>query len=238
MPPSSSPAWPRDGATAEAMRAALRAALPATIKLTDQIQVQGAAAPAAATAPSRRRRDRSPTRQGSRSRPLRQPKIATLPADAPPPSRVQPLPSPRPAAGGGSQPRTGEPAPVVEGQGLRGPSWRSLLQAPARSCSSSPAPSSTAPASRPSTSSPRRSSPARACASRSTATPAPRAAPRSISSSRCGAPNRWWPIWSRRASMRRSSSRSGYGATQPVAPNDSSENMAKNRRIEFTVRPK
>jgi outer membrane protein OmpA-like peptidoglycan-associated protein len=30
----------------------------------------------------------------------------------------------------------------------------------------------------------------------------------------------------------------GFGATRPVAPNDSSENMAKNRRIEFTVRPK
>jgi outer membrane protein OmpA-like peptidoglycan-associated protein len=30
----------------------------------------------------------------------------------------------------------------------------------------------------------------------------------------------------------------GHGATQPAAPNDSSENMARNRRIEFTVRPK
>jgi outer membrane protein OmpA-like peptidoglycan-associated protein len=30
----------------------------------------------------------------------------------------------------------------------------------------------------------------------------------------------------------------GYGATRPIAPNDTSENMAKNRRIEFTVRPK
>jgi outer membrane protein OmpA-like peptidoglycan-associated protein len=30
----------------------------------------------------------------------------------------------------------------------------------------------------------------------------------------------------------------GYGASQPVAPNDTGENMAKNRRIEFTVRPK
>ena len=30
----------------------------------------------------------------------------------------------------------------------------------------------------------------------------------------------------------------GYGATRPVAPNDTDENMAKNRRIEFTVRPK
>ncbi len=30
----------------------------------------------------------------------------------------------------------------------------------------------------------------------------------------------------------------GFGATRPIAPNDSSENMAKNRRIEFTVRPK
>jgi OOP family OmpA-OmpF porin len=30
----------------------------------------------------------------------------------------------------------------------------------------------------------------------------------------------------------------GYGAARPVAPNDTSENMAKNRRIEFTVRPK
>jgi OOP family OmpA-OmpF porin len=29
----------------------------------------------------------------------------------------------------------------------------------------------------------------------------------------------------------------GYGATRPVAPNDTNENMAKNRRIEFTVRP-
>jgi len=29
----------------------------------------------------------------------------------------------------------------------------------------------------------------------------------------------------------------GFGATRPVAPNDSGENMAKNRRIEFTVRP-
>jgi OmpA-OmpF porin, OOP family len=29
----------------------------------------------------------------------------------------------------------------------------------------------------------------------------------------------------------------GFGATRPVAPNDTSENMAKNRRIEFTVRP-
>jgi OOP family OmpA-OmpF porin len=28
----------------------------------------------------------------------------------------------------------------------------------------------------------------------------------------------------------------GYGASRPVAPNDSDENMAKNRRIEFTVR--
>ena len=30
----------------------------------------------------------------------------------------------------------------------------------------------------------------------------------------------------------------GHGASQPAAPNDSSENMARNRRIEFTVRPK
>jgi OOP family OmpA-OmpF porin len=30
----------------------------------------------------------------------------------------------------------------------------------------------------------------------------------------------------------------GYGASRPVAPNDSNENMAKNRRIEFTVRAK
>jgi len=30
----------------------------------------------------------------------------------------------------------------------------------------------------------------------------------------------------------------GHGASQPIAPNTSSENMAKNRRIEFTVRPK
>ena len=29
----------------------------------------------------------------------------------------------------------------------------------------------------------------------------------------------------------------GFGATRPVAPNDSGENMAKNRRIEFKVRP-
>ena len=29
----------------------------------------------------------------------------------------------------------------------------------------------------------------------------------------------------------------GHGATRPLAPNDSSENMARNRRIEFTVRP-
>ena len=30
----------------------------------------------------------------------------------------------------------------------------------------------------------------------------------------------------------------GYGATRPVAPNDTGENMAKNRRIEFSVKPK
>ena len=30
----------------------------------------------------------------------------------------------------------------------------------------------------------------------------------------------------------------GYGTTRPIAPNDSSENMARNRRIEFAVRPK
>ena len=30
----------------------------------------------------------------------------------------------------------------------------------------------------------------------------------------------------------------GYGTTQPIAPNDNSENMARNRRIEFKVRPK
>jgi OOP family OmpA-OmpF porin len=29
----------------------------------------------------------------------------------------------------------------------------------------------------------------------------------------------------------------GFGATRPIAPNDSIENMAKNRRIDFTVRP-
>jgi OOP family OmpA-OmpF porin len=30
----------------------------------------------------------------------------------------------------------------------------------------------------------------------------------------------------------------GYGASRPVAPNSSDESMAKNRRIEFVVRPK
>jgi outer membrane protein OmpA-like peptidoglycan-associated protein len=30
----------------------------------------------------------------------------------------------------------------------------------------------------------------------------------------------------------------GYGASRPAAPNDSDANMAKNRRIEFTVRPR
>lgn len=30
----------------------------------------------------------------------------------------------------------------------------------------------------------------------------------------------------------------GYGASQPVVPNDTPENMARNRRIEFTVKPK
>jgi OOP family OmpA-OmpF porin len=30
----------------------------------------------------------------------------------------------------------------------------------------------------------------------------------------------------------------GYGASRPVAPNDSDENKARNRRIEFSVRPK
>jgi outer membrane protein OmpA-like peptidoglycan-associated protein len=30
----------------------------------------------------------------------------------------------------------------------------------------------------------------------------------------------------------------GYGASRPVAPNSSDESMARNRRIEFTVRPK
>jgi OmpA-OmpF porin, OOP family len=30
----------------------------------------------------------------------------------------------------------------------------------------------------------------------------------------------------------------GYGVAQPIAPNDTSENMARNRRIEFVVRPK
>jgi OOP family OmpA-OmpF porin len=30
----------------------------------------------------------------------------------------------------------------------------------------------------------------------------------------------------------------GYGSSRPVAPNDTSENMAKNRRIEFVVRPR
>jgi chemotaxis protein MotB len=28
----------------------------------------------------------------------------------------------------------------------------------------------------------------------------------------------------------------GYGATRPIAPNDSNANMARNRRIEFVVR--
>jgi OOP family OmpA-OmpF porin len=30
----------------------------------------------------------------------------------------------------------------------------------------------------------------------------------------------------------------GFGASRPIAPNDSNEHKAKNRRIEFTVRPK
>jgi outer membrane protein OmpA-like peptidoglycan-associated protein len=29
----------------------------------------------------------------------------------------------------------------------------------------------------------------------------------------------------------------GFGATRPIVPNDSAEHMARNRRIEFTVRP-
>jgi flagellar motor protein MotB len=30
----------------------------------------------------------------------------------------------------------------------------------------------------------------------------------------------------------------GYGASRPVVSNDTSENMARNRRIEFTVKAK
>jgi outer membrane protein OmpA-like peptidoglycan-associated protein len=30
----------------------------------------------------------------------------------------------------------------------------------------------------------------------------------------------------------------GFGASRPIAPNHTNENMARNRRIEFTVRPK
>ncbi len=133
--------------------------------------------------------------------------------------------------------------PPVEGSGrgagesLRGAAGK-RRQPQGRSSSASPAPSSKAPVSRRSTSSPRPPSLARACASRSAATPAPRAAPQ----------------LNQRLSLRRAQSvvaylvhagvdvaqlePIGHGAAQPVAPNDGSQNMARNRRIEFTVRPK
>ena len=188
-----------DAAAAEAMRAALRTALPATIKFTDQIKAKEPppppppapepAAPAAplppkgaeATPPSKRngcggaagKKTDPPARlqhlpQLHRPRQLHRPLRLHLPPQLHRRPPAQPICGPRPA-------RT---------------SWKAWSR-PARSSSSSPAPSSTARALRRSTSWPRPPRPAPTCASRSAATPAPKAAPRSISSSRSGARNPW-----------------------------------------------
>ena len=123
------------------------------------------------------------------------------------------------------------------GQGLRGASWRGLVT-PGRSSSTSPAPSSRA----------QLSNARQACrGSQVLSRHAHRGRrPRQLRGQRraqSAALAQARPIRGSAISCKAGVDATqlqpvGYGATRPIAPNDSGENMAKNRRIEFTVRPK
>jgi outer membrane protein OmpA-like peptidoglycan-associated protein len=238
-----------DAATAEAIRATLRAAVPATIKLTDQIQVKEPAPPALPP-PSVVPRERSET-------PANGPEAAssartdTAAQSTPPPSVVPTERPETPAKGPGvaSPARTdtaAQSAPPVAPP-VEGPA---LLRA--RACKEQLASVAAAghilfrlaSAELESTSFQTLDKLAEAAKS----CPGMRIEVGGHASSEGSAE------LNQRLSLRRAQSvvaylvhagvdvaqlePIGHGAAQPVAPNDGSQNMARNRRIEFTVRPK
>ena len=238
-----------DAATAEAIRATLRAAVPATIKLTDQIQVKEPAPPALPP-PSVVPPERSET-------PANGPEAAssartdTAAQSTPPPSVVPPERPETPAKGPGvaSPARTdtaAQSAPPVAPP-VEGPA---LLRA--RACKEQLASVAAAghilfrlaSAELESTSFQTLDKLAEAAKS----CPGMRIEVGGHASSEGSAE------LNQRLSLRRAQSvvaylvhagvdvaqlePIGHGAAQPVAPNDGSQNMARNRRIEFTVRPK
>jgi len=238
-----------DAATAEAIRATLRAAVPATVKLTDQIQVKEPAPPALPP-PSVVPRERSET-------PAKGPEAAssartdTAAQSAPPPSVVPPDRPETPAKGTevASPARTDTAAqsappatpPVEEPALLRARACKEQLASVAAAGHILFRLASAELESTSFQTLDKLAEAAKSC-------PGMRIEVGGHASSEGSAE------LNQRLSLRRAQSvvaylvhagvdvaqlePIGHGAAQPVAPNDGSQNMARNRRIEFTVRPK
>ena len=238
-----------DAATAEAIRATLRAAVPATIKLTDQIQVKEPAPPAVpppSVVPPER--SETPAKGPEAASPAR---TDTAAQSTPPPS-VVPTERPETPAKGpeavGSA-RTDTPAqstppatPPVEGPALlRATACKEQLASVAAAGHILFRLASAELESTSFQTLDKLAEAAKSC-------PGMRIEVGGHASSEGSAE------LNQRLSLRRAQSvvaylvhagvdvgqlePIGHGAAQPVAPNDGSQNMARNRRIEFTVRPK
>ena len=238
-----------DAATAEAIRATLRAAVPATIKLTDQIQVKEPAPPALpppSVVPPER--SETPAKGPEAASPAR---TDTAAQSTPPPSVVPTERPETPAKGPGvaSPARTDTAAqsappatPPVEGPALlRATACKEQLASVAAAGHILFRLASAELESTSFQTLDKLAEAAKSC-------PGMRIEVGGHASSEGSAE------LNQRLSLRRAQSvvaylvhagvdvaqlePIGHGAAQPVAPNDGSQNMARNRRIEFTVRPK
>jgi OmpA-OmpF porin, OOP family len=224
-----------DGATAEAIRHALRAAVPASVKLTDQIRVKELPLPAPPPMPP------PLPLPAPAEAPAKEPAAPTASRIDPPAQPVQPPPTAAPPAA--SQPTAeppAKPAPPPEAV-VKAKACEDELSALARAGLIQFRVGSTELDSASFETLDKLAAAAKSC-------PGMHIEVGGHASAEGGAEH------NQQLSFRRAQSvvtylgkagvdaalleAIGYGTTRPIAPNDTSENMAKNRRIEFTVRPK
>jgi outer membrane protein OmpA-like peptidoglycan-associated protein len=231
-----------DGSAADAARAALRAALPASIRFTDQIKAREPPPP-----PPPPPAEPAPSAAPPQAKEGEMPGVPAATASLPAPALTQPPPAPTTPAPPESKPAP-TPAPPAEAA-VRNPP-QTAVDIKAKACEDQLqglvrtgqiafefASAELAPASLPTLD--RLAQAAKTC-------PGMQIEVAGHASSEGSA------IMNQQLSLKRARSvvtylveagvdaaqlqPVGYGASRPVAPNDGNENMAKNRRIEFTVR--
>jgi OmpA-OmpF porin, OOP family len=242
-----------DGATAEAVRGALRAAMPASIKLTEHIKTKELPPPqppplpapvAAPPTPPPTPTDASKETQGARA-------TAALPSASPqlPPSESKPVPAPStpppgPVPSGNAGRSTSAPAEWAPKPGppeTRAKACQDRLQELAKEGGITFALGSAELAPTASPTLDKLAAAAKSCPGMVVEVGGHTSSEGSF-------------VINQQLSIRRAQSvvtylakagvdasqlqPVGYGASRPVAPNDTEDDMAKNRRIEFAVRPK